>query len=362
MIYVKDGMVNHDSFYLEQYRGSGPCQKHPATQWQIRRADAGDFVGTGYDGSSVTELHGTVMMCIESDVVLSAFTAQSPVDFKPMQPEMQNCDKIELPVSSVADAQADKVPCEATLRVNLFVPKCTSPLTARTAARIARGLPEDYPEDDEAKEIFRFDDVATPLADDYSMGPCECLFPGYGDKWPVDMEVQKKIPGGSMGIFVPQSQLLISGSATCEVQGLKKTITDLSAEDCAFAAKKHDAHFYVQGELSGLVLCRLYETCDAPILEHGAESFVYGVFYDTMCAVANPRKCWGLEKRRQFLTGYRTKVQPGQDKVTFSGAVPCAFQSVLIRATVSGSWVSVTSPIVACASMRRLASCPSAGH
>ena len=87
--------------------------------------------------------------------------------------------------------------------------------------------------------------------------------------------------------------------------------------------------FFWVGDSAGISVCRLYAACDVLQLEVGAEGQLFGLSYQEACVVANPEECWN-EKRRLFLTGFRTQVHGGTAALaTQSGEVPCLFEKQL---------------------------------
>ena len=177
--------------------------------WVIRRKSARDFVGDSL------ELRGPILWCFSDDVVQQAFDVDGYAGGSYPSPDE----------SRQQNANASNL--SRVVEVKPWVFECKSPLQDREEFRAAQGLPEQFPNPDDAKRIFRFDDLPTALMDDHSLGFCEC-FPGnYGDSWPVIRQAFEAMPPGSENAFVPPPQLLVHGAVTCEITALHSSHQDM---------------------------------------------------------------------------------------------------------------------------------------
>ncbi|CAE7892708.1 unnamed protein product [Symbiodinium sp. KB8] len=276
--------------------------------WVIRRKSARDFVGDSL------ELRGPILWCFSDDVVQQAFDVDGYAGGSYPSPDESSRQNANASMSRVVE-------------VKPWVFECKSPLQDREEFRAAQGLPEQFPNPDDAKRIFRFDDLTTELMDDHSLGFCEC-FPGnYGDSWPVVRQAFEAMPPGSDNAFVPPPQLLVHGAVTCEITALHSSHQDVGKQDCEVLAKQAHLEFFWVGEYAGISLCRLYLTCNSLQVEVGAEGQLFGLSFQEACAISNPEECWD-EKRRLFLTGFQTSVLGGHADLQ-SGEVPCLFEEQL---------------------------------
>jgi hypothetical protein len=275
--------------------------------WLLRRHSEGDVVAQGGQNKlAVVELRGEVLLCIRDDVIASAFEGTGSVNFT-------------APAHAVAS-----VIKTAVIKQDVY--ECPSPLIERVEYLKESKLPVDLEDEETAKKVFRFDDPSTALPDDFSLGPCECAVETYGDSFPVLSSVSDMIPPGSGNSFISPPQLISSGNVACEPKFLIETRRGLNGADCGIEARKADVQFYWSGELTGIEVCRFYSSCDQLSLEHFSDGVLYGLTLRPVCAIANPEECWAAEKRRAFLTGYRTRAQPGTEDMSDE---PCLFEQAL---------------------------------
>ena len=112
--------------------------------WVIRRKSARDFVGDSL------ELRGPILWCFSDDVVQQAFDVDGYAGGSYPSPDESSRQNANASMSRVVE-------------VKPWVFECKSPLQDREEFRAAQGLPEQFPNPDDAKRIFRFDDLTTEL-------------------------------------------------------------------------------------------------------------------------------------------------------------------------------------------------------
>jgi len=261
-------------------------------KWLLRRRSEKDVVAQGDERKlALVELRGEVLLCIKDDVVASTFEGTGKVSF-----------------TAAANAVASS---GGTADVEPDVYECPSPLVERVEYLKESKLPIDLEDEETAKQVFRFDDPSTALPDDFSLGPCECAVETYGESFPMHSSVSEVIPPGSGNMFVPPPQLISSGSVACEPRFLIETRRGMNAEDCNLEAMKAKVRYYWSGELTGIEVCRFYSNCEHLSVEHFSDGVLYALSFEPVCAIANPEQCWAMEKRRAFLSGYKSRVLPG---------------------------------------------------
>eukprot|EP00930_Biecheleria_cincta_P021688 TRINITY_DN15999_c0_g1_i1.p1 TRINITY_DN15999_c0_g1~~TRINITY_DN15999_c0_g1_i1.p1 ORF type:complete len:3926 (-),score=687.33 TRINITY_DN15999_c0_g1_i1:334-12111(-) len=314
-LFSKPGIIDPASIWLQKYvpelvwANPKPCDD--STKWVLRRHSKKDLVKASKDAKdkALVELYGDVLLCLTEDVIEWAYENSGLVGFK-AKPKV------------LANDQST-----GSLVVQPDVYDCPSPLKEREEYLQKLKLPNEFEDEDSAKKVFRFDDPATNLVDDFSMGPCECAPESYGEVFPVKEGILEGVPPGSGNQFAPPPQLLASGSLTCDSKSSKISY-GTTEEQCLLDARASATPFYWFGEQIGEMSCRLFASCDNMVLEHQVEGQLFGLTFAQACAVANPEECWVAEKRRQFVSGYRSAVAPGVVGGS-SSSEACLFEDAL---------------------------------
>ncbi|CAJ1416515.1 unnamed protein product [Effrenium voratum] len=306
-LYQLEGPSREASFYVQKVQKDREVEAAaacPDAKWLLRRFSSEDIVQEPTkEAVGLVELRGKVLLCIDTDLIDVVSRGDTEVS-------------LSVATDASENVKVDLKDGEGSLNstVDIKVQTCRNPLYERAELLNEHNIKDELADPLQAEQVFRFDDMSTKMKDDYVLGPCDCPQEVFDE---VFQDVT--LPPGSNNRFTPPPQLLAEGGITCSAEDLGH-VEFVEEDKCQVVALNKKMPFYWFGDYNGQRICRLYTKCTRLDIEGSANGFLYGLTFDQKhCAIADPKKCWEEEKRRQFLTGYTSRTSGPE----------CAFQDVL---------------------------------